>query len=209
MCHFLKSLIQHPWKMFALAVYENKRDITYWRRRENSAVTLHPSVSWQTQTCLRSCVAHSFYNSQGCISRVRNSLKIASPVFIVCPRGHTILPQRPQHPRGRYTFLWSACIPGYLQKNNVAKGDCRDGVRGRDLSKGGLEERRKMYKRTDAGRFVSWNGVASFSAVAKKSSRTSCISFFPSSLGRVTSYTRETHTGWLKTDRCSREERII
>jgi len=91
--------------------------------------------------------------------------------------------------------------PWISAKNNVAKGDCRDEGEGWNLSKGGLEEQWKMYKRTDAGRFVSWNGVAPFS-VAKKSSRTSCISFFPSSLGRVTSYTRETHTGWLKTDRC-------
>lgn len=152
------------------------------------------------------------------MTSTRYSLKITSSPTLRCLSAAHNPPSTRAH-SCRYTPPLKYLHPGYLQKNNVAKGDDGYGTEGRGRGErereegwrkvgvGESVERRlrgaaeNVQARADAGRFVSWNGVAPFSAVAKKSSRTSCISFFPLPLLAVTSRTRETRTGCLKTDR--------
>jgi len=107
-------------------------------------------------------------------------------------------------------LLWSTCIPGYLQKNNVAKGGPltvgarrrkKEREREREISsKGGWEERRKMYKHADAGRFVSGTASRLFPPSLRNQAVHHVSPFFLPLLA-VTSCTRVAHTGWLKIHR--------
>lgn len=129
--------------------------------------------------------------------------EIALPaVFNVCPRAHNPLVEAGAHSY-RDTFFEVPASPDICRRIMLLKGDCV--ARRRDERKREAETCRKevesrtaenVQARADAGRFVSWNGVAPFSAVAKKSSRTSCIPFFPPALSwQSRSYTWGAHTG--------------
>lgn len=104
-------------------------------------------------------------------------------------------------------LLWSTCIPGIcrrimlLKEVALRRGWEREEAR-RLVERDGWEEWRKMYKRADAGRFVSWNSAASrLFPPSLRNQAVHHVSPFFLPLLTVTSHTRGSHTGWFKTDR--------
>lgn len=162
--------------------------------------TLRASLAKDAKSC-PTYPRDLFHNSRVYISRVCDSLKITSG-HPQCLSAGAI-----PHPRAgslvSSLYLWSTCISGYLQKNNVAKGDWygrygRNGVR-ETCRKGEVERngRKCTSARTRVDLFL---GTASrLFPPSLRNQAVHHVSPFFLHLLAVTSYTRD--TGCLKTDR--------